>query len=128
MKVRNGLATVSSVVDDDSVAGGCDPLVACDFCGGEQQVPEKRLVAAPGKPDSRDDPFRHHQNVQGGLGGNVAEGEALIVLVNDLRRDLPVTDFLKKCLVGHGWNDERAFFAGKRGAIDWDALCVVRAT
>jgi len=100
VEVGHGFPAVRAVVDGDAEAGFREAEIACDGCGGEKQVAEEGLVFRVRLADARDGLPRDDQDMGGCLRGNVPEGAAEIVLVDDFRRDLPVVDFLEKCLHG----------------------------
>lgn len=100
----HGLAAVRAVVDHDAVSGIGDTLIASDFGGGEQQVTEQRLVVILRHADARDYPFGHDEEVDGGLRRNVAKCETIVVLVDDVRRDLAVTDLFEERFFCHEGN------------------------
>lgn len=108
MQVGDGLPAVGTVVDDQAISGIRHAFAPCDFRRGKQQVPEQGRVIRlrgthAGQWFARDD-----QNVQRRLRGNVPEGHAEFIAVNDVRRDLAVADFFEKGLGGHArkrWHD-----------------------
>ncbi len=96
MEVRNGFATVGTVVDDESVAGGGYVLAAGDLGGSEEEVAEEVLLIDLSRSDSSDGFFGNDENVDWSLGSDVAEGEALVVFEDDVCWDFADDDFFEK--------------------------------
>ncbi|MNG11012.1 hypothetical protein D3C84_945150 [compost metagenome] len=69
--------------------------------GREQNVPGQCLVVLGEVVEGAHMFFRDHQKMHGCLRGVVVEGHYLVVLVNDLRRDVPVNDLAKNTLSIH---------------------------
>lgn len=110
MKVGDGLAAIRAVVDDEPEAGVRNALATGDVGCGEEQVADQRLLRGVGFRDAKDGLTRHDQDVNRSLWSDVTEGDALLVLVNDVRRDFLVTDFLEQRLISH--EDQTWHFAG----------------
>ena len=83
MQMRNALAAVRAVVDDQSIAGLGETRFVGHRPGGQEEVSEEGLVFRPGLPDSRDRFPWHDQNVNGGLRVEIVEGHHIVVLIND---------------------------------------------
>lgn len=98
VEVRDGLAAVRAVVDDDAVSAFREAEVGGDLRGGEQQVAEDGLIRRFRLSDTGDGFDGHDQDVDGSLRGNVTEGEAMLVAVNHIGGDLPVADFFENGL------------------------------
>ena len=99
MQVGHGFAAVFAVIDHQAeafLAGVIETEVAGNFAGGEQQVAEQCLVFAAGFADAGDDFFWDDQDVGRCLRLNVAKREAVIVFVDDVRRDFAGDDFFEK--------------------------------
>ncbi len=97
MKMGDALAGMGSVVDDDTITCFFNALAPGYGSRREHQVPEKHGVFFSGLAKTRDDRSRDDQDMNRRLRIDIPDGHALVVLVNDLRRDLPVDDTLKKC-------------------------------
>jgi hypothetical protein len=116
VQVGHGLAGILSVVDDEAEALGA--LVDAELLGGmtrgEEQGTELGLIFGGGFADAWDGLFRHDEEVNGGLGTDVAEGEAVRIFEDDVGRDLAGDDFFKEGLAGaHGWGRSVWLFAEK---------------
>lgn len=92
VQVRDGLTAIGAVIDRDAEAGVADAFLAGDGSGGEQEVAKKGGVFRLGFADAGDHDFRDDEEMGGRLGADVAEGDALAVLVQDLRGDFPGDD------------------------------------
>ena len=98
MEVRDGFAAVGTVVDDEAVAVGKTGLLG-DFRRLQQQMAEHRVVGGRGIGDAGDGLARHDENVRGCLWVEVAEGEDVLVFVNQVRRNLLRGDAFKEGFV-----------------------------
>ena len=89
MEMGDGLSGVGTFVDDEAVTGG-EALLFGDDASGLEEV----LVVA-GRLDGRDARylrFGDDENVDGGDGIDVADGEAVVVLVDDFTGNFAVED------------------------------------
>lgn len=125
MEVGHGFAAVRTVVDDHAEAIFGKSFLFCDRGGGEQEVAEEGLVGGVGFSHARDGLARDHEDVNGCLWGNVAESDAMLILVDEGGRDFPVADFLEEGLFGHfcgeawhgGWGSARLARLGHMEAV-----------
>lgn len=106
MEVWDGLAAVCAVVDDGAEAVWLKALFAGNFPDGEEEMPEEGVIFLGGGAEARDGFFRDEKQVGGCLGGNVAEAEALFVLVNDVCGDFAGDDFFEQ---SHGGKRSNGF-------------------
>ena len=89
---------------DDSTQPGVDygavalaqALVAGDACSHFKQAAEERCVCGGGFGERGDMRARHNEDVHGGLGVDVGEGVAIIVLIDGGGRNGPVDDFAEE--------------------------------
>lgn len=102
MEVRDGFASVGAVIDDEAETAFRHAEPAGDFPGLDEQVAEQGVIAGNGGAEAGNDAFRHEQDVGWRLRVNVAKGEALVVLEDDVRRNFPRDDFFEK---GHRTTD-----------------------
>lgn len=94
MEVGNRFATMRAVVNHDAESG-VEFQFAGEITGGEEEVTKEGLIFRRGFADSCDEFLGDDQHVDGGLRLHVVKGDAEIILVCDLCRDLSVDDFLK---------------------------------
>ena len=80
VEVVDGLAAIGAGVDDDAVAVG-EILPAGDFGGGGEEVAEEGCVVGSGMGQGGDVTLGDDEDVDGGLGVDVREGEGVVVLV-----------------------------------------------
>lgn len=94
VKVRNGFAGMRAVVDHQP-----EPVLEvellCELACGHEEVPEHLGVCSRSLADARNHLLRNDQQMDGCLGLDVMQDDAALILVFDLRGDLPVDDFLK---------------------------------
>jgi hypothetical protein len=102
VKVGDGFAGVGAVVDDETKTAGELELFG-DRAGGDQEVTEDGLLVGGGVADAGDDGLGDDQQVDRGLGGDVVDDDATVVLVFDLGGDFAVDDSLEKGL-RHGYS------------------------
>lgn len=96
MHVRNGLATMRAIVDDQAVARLVDFFAARDLGGSEQQMAKQRLLLLHSRTHTRNGQFGNYQNVNWSLRRDVTECQASIILKNNVGWYLPRDDFFKK--------------------------------
>ena len=101
MKVGNGLAAIPAVVDDEAIACFGDPATPGHFRGSHHEVAEEGRIVRAGFADSGDGTLRDQDDMDGGLGLDVPEGEQEVVLENNVCGDVACDDALEQ---GHGRN------------------------
>ena len=92
--MRHGFAGERAVDHDETEADAKVELTS-HHSGGEDEVPEHRLIGRRGFTDARDDLFGHDQQVHRRLRLNVVENDTMLILVLDACGNLAVNDFLK---------------------------------
>jgi hypothetical protein len=114
MKVRDSLAAVGAVVDDEAETGVgfVDAKIGGNRACCEKEVAKDIPVLRSGFADSRDGLFWNDEDVAGRLWTDILEGETKLVLVNDIGRDFAVDDLLKNA---HGLKEERCNRPGVNG-------------
>jgi len=86
-------------------------------------MPESRLVFHGRLSDAWDGLARHDQNVSRGLRGDVVEGHAHRVLMDELRRYLLIGNLLEQRLRGaHGKSEDDHRYATSTGLAGDEAL------
>lgn len=106
MEVRDGLAAVAAMVDDEAVAVGSEAQGLGDAGGGEEEMTEQGLIGGRGLAEAWDGLAWDDEDVAGGLGVDIVEGDQLVVLVHEGGGYFLVADFLEEGLVhgeGGGW-------------------------
>lgn len=73
----------------------------CDEAYAAKKVSENALVGGFCFSDPSDEFFRNKEQVHRCLGRDIPETQALVVLVNDVGRNLPVCDLLEDCFFSH---------------------------
>ena len=99
VEVVDGLAAVGAGVDDEAVAVG-EVLPAGDFAGCVEEVAEGGFVVLRGVGVGGQVVFGDDEDVGGGLGIDVREGEGLLVFVDAGGGDFAGDDFAEEA--GHG--------------------------
>lgn len=97
MQVRHGFTAVAPVVDHQTVSGIRQSQSACHVCSFQQQMAEHCGIVGSGFMDARDRLFRDDEHVGGGLWLDVAEGQHMVVLIDDVRRNLAGDDAFEEC-------------------------------
>src|SRR5258708_3565795 len=93
--MRHGLAAVAAVVDHDAITGFGDAEFPGQSGGGQQQVAEGGLVGGGRFTDAGNELLRDDEHMHRRLRIDVVDGEAELVLVRELRRNLAVDDLLE---------------------------------
>src|SRR6476660_1237895 len=98
MDVEDRLSRTGARVHDGAIAGG-DPLRSGNLRGGEHEPAHHRGIRR--LVERSDVLLRDHEDVRRRLRIDVAEGDRVLVLADDLRRDLPAHDAAEQAGVGH---------------------------
>lgn len=106
MKMRNRLARSAAVVENEAVAR-VEFFFLGDGSGCEEKVAQEIAVFGPSRVHTRDGFEGNDENVRGRLRVDIADGDAEVVFVNDLRGDFAFDDFGKKG-VSHDTNSSDA--------------------
>lgn len=101
VQVGHGFAPIRTVVHHKAIASRVQFQLAGDFLGGGKQVAEDGMVFGGYGGVAGMMLFRDKQNMHWGLRSDVAEGENVFVLVDDVGLGFPVDDPFKDRF-GHG--------------------------
>lgn len=96
----NGLAALGAGVDRAAVSSGGDAFLLGELGGDQEQVAQELFVPGFGGLQSLQVLLGDDQDMGGGLGVDVSEGQALLILEDDIGGDLPADDLAKNGL-GH---------------------------
>ena len=118
MQTRDGFSAVGAVVDDKAVTGLVELTLAGDLLGGGKEMAKNGMMFRRdgGMPSMV--LLRNEQNVDRGLGGGIAEGDNMGILIDDVGFGLAVDDPFEDRF-GHGpsfstrWSGRGA--AGRNG-------------
>lgn len=102
VQVGNGLSSVPAIVDHHPEAIFTQSLLLRDNAYASEKVSKKILIRGIGLSDPDDQLFRHEEQVHRGLGSDVPEAEAQVVLVDDISRNLPIRNLLEDGFFSHG--------------------------
>lgn len=103
VEVGNGFAAVGAVVDDDAKTSVEFELLG-DLASNEKEMAEQGLVFRGRFAYARNQFFGNDQNVDGRLRIDVADCEAELVLMFEVRGDFPLGYFLEERFFGkHGF-------------------------
>lgn len=99
MQVGNALAAILAVVDNkpEAFISPCKPEVTGNFSGYEEQVPQRVALIIIGLTNSGYCFFRDDQDVLRGLWIDIPEGDRVVILVDNVRRNLARYDSLEQC-------------------------------
>jgi hypothetical protein len=93
----HGLTAIFACVDHDAIAVG-ESLLFGDSFDGEQEVSHEGVVLGFGIGEFGDRLLGDDEDVDGGLGVEVAEGEGEVVFVDDIGGDFFANDFAENCV------------------------------
>lgn len=102
VEVRDFAVGVGAIVDDNPVAGFVDAGGFGDVGHGEEQLAECGGIRFGGGAQPCDVRFGDEHDVDAGVGGDIVEGEDVVVLEDDLCRDFLAEDFAEDGGVLHG--------------------------
>ena len=92
MKVRDCFSTIGAIIDDKAIACFVELALAGNALGGDEEMSEEGMILGRNGAVAGVMLFRDEKNVNGGLGGEITEGEDVIILVKYIGRDLAVDD------------------------------------
>ena len=101
MKVGDSFPAVRSVVHDKAVSGLVQFQLAGDFLGGGEEMAEDGMMLRRNGGMARVVLLRNEENVNRGLGSDVAEGEDMGILIDDVGLGFAVDDPFEDRF-GHG--------------------------
>ena len=101
VEVGHGFSAVPAIVDHYPEPVCTKAFLFCDEAYAAKKVSEKALVGGFCFSDPSDKFFRNKEQVHRCLGRDIPETQALVVLVNDVGRNLPVCDLLEDCFFSH---------------------------
>ena len=96
VQVRNRLARMRAIIDDEAKAGCAHAELRRDFRRLEQQMTKNLFVFGPGVHDARYWLLWHYENVRRRLAVDVFEGDDEVILVNDAGRYLTRGNFFEQ--------------------------------
>ena len=86
VKVGDGFAAIGAIIDNESIAGFFELAQASDLLGGDEEMSEEGMSFGGDSTMAGVMFFWNDKNVNGGLGGEVTEGEDVIILVENIGR------------------------------------------
>jgi hypothetical protein len=86
VKVGYGFAAIRAIIDDEAVAGFVELALASDSLGSDEEMCEQGMSFGGYGTVAGVMFFWNDKNVNGGLGGEVTEGEDVIILVENIGR------------------------------------------
>ena len=92
MKVGDGFSTIGAIIDDEAIAGFFELALAGNALGGDEEMSEEGMILGGNGAVAGVMFFRDEKDVNGGLGGEITEGEDVIILVKNIGRNLAVDD------------------------------------
>ena len=92
MKVGDGFSTIGAIIDDEAIAGFFELALAGNALGGDEEMSEEGMILGGNGAVAGVMFFRDEKDVDGGLGGEITEGEDVIILVKNIGRNLAVDD------------------------------------
>ncbi len=95
VKVRDGFPAIGAVIDDEAIAGFFEMALAGDPLGGGEKVGKDGVILGGNGAVAGVMFFGNEKDMDGGLGGEIAEGENVIVLVHDIGGHLAIDDALE---------------------------------
>jgi hypothetical protein len=95
VKVGDSFAAIGAVINDEAVAGFVELALASDPLGGYEEMGEEGMIFRGDGTMAGVVFFWNDKNVNGCLGGEITEGKDVIILVEDIGRELAVDDPLE---------------------------------
>jgi len=92
VKVGDCFSTIRAVIYDEAVSCFFELALAGNALGGDEEMSEEGMILGRNGAVAGMMFFRDEKDVDGGLGGEITEGEDVIILVEDIGRDFAVDD------------------------------------
>ena len=92
VKVGDGFAAIGSIIDDEAITGFVELALASDPLGGDEEMSEEGMILGRDGAVAGVMFFWNNKNVDGGLGGEITEGEDVIILVENIGGEFAVDD------------------------------------
>ena len=85
-------STIGAIIDDETIACFVELALASDALGGDEEMSEEGMILGRNGAVAGVMFFRDEKDVDGGVGGEITEGEDVIILVKNIGRNLAVDD------------------------------------
>jgi hypothetical protein len=95
VKMGDGFAAIGAIIDDESIASFFELAQASDLLGGDEEMSEEGMSFGGDGAVAGVMFFWDDENVDGGLGGKITEGEDVIIFVKDVGGEFAVDDPLE---------------------------------
>ena len=102
VEVGNGLSPVPAIVDHHPEAVFTQSFLLRDEADPGEEVAEEILIGRVSLADSDDQFSGDEEEMHRSLGGDIAEAETEVVLVDDIGRDFTIGDLLEDGFLSHG--------------------------
>ena len=91
----DGFAAIGAIIDDEAITGFFELALAGDPLGGDEEMSEEGMILGRDGTVAGVMFFWNDKNVDGGLGGEITEGEDVIILVENIGGEFAVDDPLE---------------------------------
>jgi hypothetical protein len=122
MEVRDRFPGVRPVVEDEAVTRFFQAEVPGDLGGFEEEMAEEGLVFGAGSGDAGDWFAGDDEEMDGGAGMNIMEGDDLFVLVGDFALDLAIGNFLEEGFAHEKVRTGRVGLSGPGLGVYWTIM------
>jgi len=95
VKVGDGFAAMGAIIDDEAITGFFELVLASDPLGGDEKMSEEGMILRRDGAVAGVMFFWNDKNMDGGLGGEITEGEDVIILVENIGGEFAVDDLLE---------------------------------
>jgi hypothetical protein len=100
MEMKDGLASVLALIDDQTVAAPLGkPKLLAHVPGRQKNLPQESSVIISGIGNARHVLFRNHEHMRGSNGTDVSEGKNVLILEHKVPWNLPTNDAAKEAVV-----------------------------
>src|ERR1700722_17981027 len=122
MQVRNCLAAIEAIIDDDAVTVFRQADFVRNLSSFQQQMSQDFCILRPGFPNAGNQLSGEDQNVSGSLGMDIANSDDQIIFIDDCCRDFASGDFFKKCFAHTNLNIDFSSPLALRGRLPTPSL------
>ncbi len=98
MKMEDGLSCIATGIRDQSIAGLPQTFQGCYLRAAQEQFREQRFIIRPQILNGRDMALGDHQGMDRRLRIDVVKSQCVLILLNQLCRNLLLRDFTKEAV------------------------------
>lgn len=101
VQMIDGLSALHAAIHDDPISICGQTQVTCNLLDGQHDVSHDRLVFGTQMLQRSNFLLGNYEYMDRRLGGHIMEGQAMFILVSDIRRYFAIDDLFEDCFLSH---------------------------